>query len=153
MPYTQAVFVNEHFYHIYNRGVAKQPIFRDTRDFRQAVLGLNYYRARRPPLKLSRFKQLSVNDRETYLNTKISRDQLLVEVIGYVLMPNHFHLLLRQIADNGISVYVSRFTNSFTRFFNTRHDRVGPLLQGTFKAIRVENDERLLHLSRYILIL
>ena len=65
-------------------------------------------------------------------------------------MPNHFHFLLKQTAEEGIAKFMSNFQNSYTRYFNTRHNRVGPLFQGPFRAVRVETDEQLLHLSRYI---
>lgn len=74
----------------------------------------------------------------------------LVEIISYVLMPNHFHLLIRQTSDNGISTFIRRSINSYTRYLNTKRSRVGPLFQGAFKAVRVEDDEQLIHLSRYI---
>lgn len=65
-------------------------------------------------------------------------------------MPNHFHLLLQQIRDGGITEFISKLTNSYTRYFNIRNKRIGPLFQGEFKAVHVETDEQLIHLSRYI---
>lgn len=65
-------------------------------------------------------------------------------------MPNHFHFLLKQKIDHGISNFISNFTNSYTKYFNTKYDRVGPLFQGLFKAVLVESEEQLIHLSRYI---
>ena len=65
-------------------------------------------------------------------------------------MPNHFHLLLKQIIDGGISKFMSNFTNRYTRYLNTKNDRNGPIFQGRFKAIRIETDEQLLHVCRYI---
>lgn len=65
-------------------------------------------------------------------------------------MPNHFHLLLKQTKENGISKLVANFQNSYTRYFNLKNERVGPLFQGVFKALRVKTDEQLIHVSRYI---
>ena len=65
-------------------------------------------------------------------------------------MPNHFHLLLEQSVDNGISNFMSKFANSYTRYFNTKNKRIGPIFQGKFKSVLVETESQLLHLSRYI---
>ena len=65
-------------------------------------------------------------------------------------MPNHFHLIIKQVAPKGISNFLADFQNSYTKYFNVKRDRVGPLFQGPFKSVHVKNDEYLLHLSRYI---
>ncbi len=65
-------------------------------------------------------------------------------------MPNHFHFLIRQIKEGGVTEFISKVSNSYTKYFNTKHKRVGPLFQGEFKAVLIETDEQLLHVSRYI---
>lgn len=65
-------------------------------------------------------------------------------------MPNHFHLLLKQKVDNGISKFVANFSNSYTRYLNTKTRRIGPIFQGKFQAIRIETEEHLQHVCRYI---
>lgn len=142
--------VNDQFYHIYNRGVAKMPTFLNKRGYEQAVLDLSYYRFVEPPMKLSRFKELP-HDRKTDILTSLHKNaKVHVKIVSFVLMPNHFHFLLQQTAHNGISTFISKFTNSYTRYLNTKEERVGPVFQGVFKAVRVETDEQLIHLSRYI---
>ena len=80
----------------------------------------------------------------------ITDSSKLVEIFCFCLMPNHFHLLIRQEQVGGISSFISNFTNSYTKYFNTKHNRVGHLFQGTFKAVLVESNEQLLYLSKYI---
>lgn len=142
--------VNGGYYHIFNRGVAKQPIFFNKRDYQQAVLGLSYYHFVDPPVRLSRFKQLSREQKEAILFSLINTSDALVKIISFCLMPNHFHLLLQQVKDNGITIFLSRFTNSYTKYQNIKADRVGPLLSGSFKSVYIEDDNQLIHLSRYI---
>lgn len=142
--------VTDQFYHIYNRGVAKQPIFLSKRDYQQALLALSYYRFTDTPVKLSRFKELSLEKRQKIMTDLEKSNKLNVRVISFVLMPNHFHFLLQQTEDEGIVNFIGKFANSYTKYINTKTDRVGPLLQGAFKAVLVEDDEQLLHLSRYI---
>lgn len=146
----KVILATNEFYHVYNRGVARQPTFLTKWDYQQTILALSYYRFRNPPLKLSRFKELPQEQREKYLSELNNKGEKLVDIISFAFMPNHFHLLLKQAADGGISKFLSQVTNSYTRYFNTKHKRVGPLFQGTFKAVHVETDEQLIHLSRYI---
>lgn len=142
--------VTNHYYHVFNRGVARQPTFTMKRDYEQALLSFNYYRFRRLSMRLSYFKLLSRERQQELLGEYERHAERLIEVVAYCLMPNHFHLLLRQVQDGGISTYLGNATNSYTRYFNTRHDRVGPLFQGAFKAVLIESDEQLIHVSRYI---
>jgi putative transposase len=74
----------------------------------------------------------------------------LVEIIAYCIMPTHLHLVLKQLEDNGISIFMNRILNSYSHYFNIKHERKGPLWEGRFKHILVEKDEYLLHLTRYI---
>lgn len=125
------------------------PVFLSVYDYEQVLLSLSYYRFCDPPVKLSRFKELTVEQRDLIM-VNIQSTPKLVDIISFVLMPNHFHMLLRQVTDDGISNFISRFSNSYTRYFNTKHRRVGSVFQGVFKAVHVETDEQLVHLSRYI---
>jgi len=149
MSYRRTPLVNEEFYHIFNRGVAKQPTFLNQYDYEQTLLALSYYRFAKPPMRLSRFKELSRQQRNELLD-RLQTTKKHVEIVCFVLMPNHFHFLLKQISENGISMFLSKFTNSYTKYFNTKRSRVGPVFQGVFKSVHIESDQQLLHVSRYI---
>lgn len=139
------IFANQHIYHLYNRGVAEQEIFSDDTDYQHLLITFSYYLEALPKTRLSSA------DRETLqqiINTAPKRP--LVEIIGYCLMPNHFHLVVKQIKDNGVSTFIRRSLDSYTRYYNIKHKRIGTIFQGKFKAVRVESDEQLIHLSRYI---
>ena len=149
MPLRKTPLVNGQYYHIFNRGVNKQPIFFVKRHYERAIETIKYYLTAKPPLRYSKFICLSKMNREILLK-EISHLEKQVDLIAYCLMPNHFHLLLKQNIDDGISEFVKRFQISYTLFFNTKHKREGPLLNGQFKAVLIEDDNQLLHLSRYI---
>ena len=137
--------------HVMNRGVARQLIHRDARDYRLALEGLRYYRHDELPMRYSHFRELKPLSQFSILAELETQVAIpLVDVLGFTFMPNHWHLLLRQRVDGGITTFLRRWTNSYTRFFNTRHERIGPLFQGVFKSVGIHSDELLLHVSRYI---
>lgn len=137
-------FANGCCYHIYNRGVEKRIIFNNRWDYSHFLQLLNYYRKFPQPLKFSDFRRGAMELKQ------IKNKKELITIYAYCLMPNHFHLLLKQENENGITKFLKQITNSYTRYFNTKYDRIGPLVQGTFKAKLIETDEYLLELSKYI---
>lgn len=143
MTYQQVAFGNGEFYHVVNRGVEKRITFLDRRNYQRFLETMEYYRFKNPPTRFS------FRDRPNIFN-KGSGNKVLVEIICFCLMPNHFHLLLKQVEENGVSIFLSKLTNSYTKYFNIKYKRVGPLFQGSFKAVRIEDDEQLIHTSRYI---
>lgn len=118
-------------------------------EFLRAVDSINFYRHGNLRIKYSKYLNLDKVKKSEFLKS-LNKDDLQVEIIAFCLMENHFHFLLKQLKDNGIVKFMAKFTNSYTKYFNTKHKRVGPLFQGIFKAVYVENDEQFLHLSRYI---
>lgn len=142
MPGRITPLVNGEFYHIYNRGSEKRSIYQQPRDYKRFQQTFYYYQFPGPKKRFSIFTKEDLF--KTPFETKI------VEIICYCLMPNHFHFLIKQLKDNGISIFMSQLSNSYTKFFNTKYKRVGPLLQGAFKAVLIESQEQLIHVSRYI---
>src|SRR3990167_4529383 len=150
MPIRVLPLANDEYYHVFNRGVALQPTFYNKKDFERFIICLSYYRFKDPPCKLSRLLQLKADERVEILNELDATKNKLVDLLAYCLMPNHFHLLLKQISEDGISTFLRLITNSYTKYVNVKSDRVGPLFQGSFKAVRIQSDEQLLHVSRYV---
>lgn len=129
------------YYHVFNRGVNKLPIFLGVYDYRRFLKSMFYYQIEGPKPRFSLFSPLI---------HKIDQNKKIVEFGCFCLMPNHFHMLIKQTKDNGITEFLGKFSNSYTRYFNTKHGRIGPILQGEFKSVLVTSNEQLLHLSRYI---
>lgn len=150
MPGRITPLVDGETYHIFNRGIASQPTFLEKRDYQRALAALFYYQNSNLSLKYSKFITLAKEEREKLLKNLRVKEQFLVEIITYCLMPNHFHLLVTQVKEKGISTFIGNFTNSYTRYFNTKQERNGPIFQGKFSAVRMETEEQLWHVSRYI---
>lgn len=144
MPIRVTPLVNYEFYHIFNRGVEKRSIFSQKWDYKRFVKTLYYYQFLGPKPSFSKFSKSNSN------LFKPSEENKRVEIICYCLMPNHFHFLVKQLKESGISNFVGQLSNSYTKYFNTKYERVGSLLQGPFKAVTIETDEQLVHVSRYI---
>lgn len=143
------VFANDQIYHVFNRGIERRTVFTNTREYQRMLEAVWFYRFRNPKLRLSHYLNLSEAEKRLFTN-ELKNQALMTDLIAFCLMPNHFHLVLRQKQDNGIRSYVANTVNSYTKYFNIKHKRVGPLFQGIFKAVHVETEEQLLHLTRYV---
>jgi len=150
MPGRKIPLVTDQVYHILNRGIASQPVFLTKKNYQRMLEIILYYQNQNPSLSYSHFLRLPVNQRIEFLERLRNKEKFLVEIITLCLMPSHFHLLLKQSQENGISIFMSNLANSYTRYFNTQNKRIGHLFQGKFKSVMIETDEQLLHVSRYI---
>lgn len=144
------LFANDEFYHVFNRGIDRRPTFTSKREYKHALETMKYYQYADLPLRLSKYSELPLEDKVQLLMLLQKKDSKYVDIIAYCLMPNHFHFLLQQKQPNGVSKFLANFTNSYTKYFNAKNRRNGPLFQGLFKAVHIETNEQLLHVSRYI---
>lgn len=138
------------YYHIYNRGVEKRTIFKTERDYQRFLDILRFY-LHDQKISFTTFERLKEGEKANYfkINPEIPEKRR-VHIICYCLMPNHFHLLLQGVRYDGITLLVSDVSNSHTRYFNLKYERVGRLFQGTFKSKEIVGEESLLQVSRYI---
>ncbi len=147
------VFANNNFYHVFNRGVEKRTIFQNRGDYFRFMKSLYEFNDEDSTFNVARDVRSLASNRSDNFNGSWPREKkrkLLVNIVCFCLMPNHFHLILEQLRDNGISAFMHKLGTGYTKYFNIRTERVGSLFQGTFKAKYIERDEYLTHLSRYI---
>jgi putative transposase len=121
MPYRGDVFRQGQYYHLYDRGVGKGTIFFTPGNYEHCIRLLERYHRR-------------------YGAT----------VIAYCLMPNHYHLLVRQESDEALSTFVGTLFNAYVQAVNRQQSRRGPLFEGRFHHVWVDREEYLIHLCRYI---
>lgn len=149
MPYRITPLAQGEFYHVFNRSIARQPIFTSRDEYQRGLEVLNYYNYQKPPLRFSHYKRLTFKQKADFL-VGLEGSKKIVQLLAFCLMPNHVHFLIKEVEDGGISRYMSNFQNSYAKYFNLKNDRTGSLFQTRFKAVRIETDEQLLHVTRYI---
>ncbi|MCX7661160.1 MAG: transposase [Candidatus Omnitrophica bacterium] len=143
--------VNDEFYHIFSKSIAGFRIFNDESEFLRMIKVIRYYQIEKPKIKFSDFIKLKkTGQREINHYDLSSEKEKLVEIVAYCLMPTHIHLILQQIKTDGISAFMNKILNSYTRFFNIKHKRKGPLWETRFKSVLIKTNEQMLHLTRYI---
>ena len=125
------------FLHIYNRGIAKSIIFFNDCDRKRFLFLIMILQIPETMKNIDRmFKDFVLNP-EMYIknfdSTELKNRQ--VELINFCLMPNHFHLLIKEVEEGGISKYMQRLQNAYTKYINTKYKRSGHLLQGAYKAV------------------
>lgn len=130
------------YYHVYNRGVDKRSITKDKDDMERFVQSLEFFNVKEPVRSLREI--ISNKD-----NVNIKNEPL-AEIVCYCLNPNHFHILLKEINEGGISELMKRVSGGYTWYFNNKYKRSGSLFQGRFKSIHIKTNEQLLHTSVYI---
>lgn len=155
MPIIRPKPVTGEIYHVYNRGVEKRDIFREEEDYYRFLHDLYEFNDSNPAFNITYFLE---QQKRTIPNiAQVIRElqgdhkrDLLVEILCFCLMPNHFHLILRQIKDGGVSLFMKKIGSGFTGYINYKYKRVGPLFQGVYKLKHIPNDEYFLHCCAYV---
>lgn len=150
MPMRKTKLVPGEIYHIYNRGVDKRDIFMDDEDRIRFIHDLFEFNDSNPSPNLN---DLLSNNK--YLEVglpDIKREprKILVEILAYCLMDNHFHLMVRQKRENGVTEFMRKLGTGYTNYFNKKYERSGSLFQGKFKSICIKSNTHLMYLPMYI---
>ncbi len=142
----EPLYPNE-IYHIFNRSIAGFRIFGEEEEKQRFLQTLIYY-LNKKELSLSVFLR---KNKAFYDNLLLASEKSNIgKIIAYCVMPDHYHLVVKIRDSAGFSRYINDVENSYTRYFNTKKERKGPLWEGRFKRVRVKTEEQLLHLTRYI---
>ncbi len=135
------IFAENEYYHVYNRGVEKRQIFFDAGDHKRFIFLLLLANSD-TPVHLSNYKGISL--------LEIPKGDPIVEIGAWCLMPNHFHILLKEIKKDGISLFMKKLLTGYSMYFNTKKHRKGVLFDGTFKAKHLDSDNYLKYQYAYI---
>lgn len=129
------------FYHVYNRGNSKQVIFKGESDYEQFKKILYIANSTKP------FKLRELNDSFSF---DLDRENTLVHIGAYCIMPNHFHILVAPAQKNGIPQFMLKLGTSYASYFNKKYTRTGSLFEGSYKSKWVDSDRYLKYLFAYI---
>ncbi len=132
------VFAVDEFYHCYNRGTDKRTVFEDAQDFDYFQKSMKAYNT-----------SLVLGKLRLYEN-EITSESKLVEIVSYCLLPNHYHIILKECAEHGISQFMQRVGVGYTMYFNEKYKRSGGLFQGAFKSKHIESDQDLRQVISYV---
>lgn len=142
------LFREGEIYHVFNKSIANFGIFKDLTNCKRLLDVLDYYNKRFTGRSFSNY--VKINGEYHYENLLIPKVNNYIKFISYCIMPDHYHLLIKIMVDKYFSKYISDVENSFSRYFNLKFKRKGPLWQTSFKSVKIKSDEQLLHVSRYI---
>ncbi len=140
------------YYHLYNRGNNKQDIFFNNEDRERFLFLILYLQSPLTVDKIGRKIGDFLSGQHPVLPSLVDKivQNRYVELISFILMPNHFHLTIRETKEKGISTYMQRVLNAYTKYSNTKYQKTGHLFQGPFQTVPVTNNNQLLYLSTYI---
>lgn len=151
---SQKQYLEDGYYHLYNRGVEKRVIFLDNQDYSVFLLYLKQYllpkNERSLQEKLAN-KDTSIAEKDKILKLiRLNNFSKELSLLAYCLIPNHFHFLVKQKDAWTIDSFMNSLATRYSMYFNRKYKRVGSLYQGVYKAVLVSSNEQLLHLSLYI---
>jgi putative transposase len=136
-------FIENEYYHLYNRGVDKRSIFQDKEDALRFLQSMQEFNSTEPQGGI----YLSAHSKNSNFRSSASK---LVRFIAYCLNQNHYHFIIQPLVEDGVQKFMHRLSTGYTKFFNEKHKRSGSLFQGSYKAVHIETNEQLLHGSVYV---
>lgn len=149
MPSRSHPFITGKAYHIYDKNLDAIRIFEDTICCEVFLQTLEFYRFE-VPVSLSAYRRFKKSEQLLFRQTYMQENKALISIHVFVLMPNHYHLLVRQKKDGAIVRYMSNVINSITRYYNRRNMRKGPIFLPQFNSVAILGTHQLMYVSKYI---
>lgn len=150
MPIRKLQFVTNNYYHLFNSGLDDRVTFPSPAHYLNFIEALWYYQFIKPPYKLNLYQKLKPNAKAEAANNLKSHYQRHVNIVAYLLMPNHYHLVIQPLPLGNPSRYLANTQISYTRYHNQSVGRTGPLFGRQFRAVEITNPNDLIPLSRYL---
>ena len=145
--YRKTPFLENEYYHIYSRGVEKRKIFLNTKDYNR-FLALLYIMNQDVPFRMDDFLQKNKNNLQKIFEEK--KENTLVSILGYCLMPNHFHIIFHEHTEGGISKFMGKLLTAYSMYFNIKYERSGPLFTRPFRSEHVSNESQFMYIFSYV---
>ena len=145
--YRKTPLAKSECYHIYSRGVEKRKIFMNTKDYNRFV-ALLYAMNQDAHFSMNDFlRDKNKNIKDIFIE---KREKTLVSILGYCLMPNHFHLILYEHTEGGISKFMNKLLTAYSMYFNIKYERSGPLFTRPFRSEHISNESQYLYIFSYV---
>lgn len=142
--------VNDCYYHVYNRGVDKRDIFLNKKDVSRFVLSIKEFNTVSPVGSIRNVMRDKMDLENKCIRRRKRNGEILVSIVCFCINPNHFHFVLRQEKDGGISEFLKRLLGGYSKYFNKVYNRSGALFQGKFRSHLISNDRYLLKILPYV---
>lgn len=148
-------FAENKYFHVFGRGTNKEKIFIDEKDQARFIFLITHFQSPIKIYNVSWYTGAFIKNGSFNFNVKNNGAEKIlkkrsVELVAFVLMPNHFHILIKNLEDKVLSVYMHRILTAYSKYFNAKYNKKGHVFEGPFGAVMVENNTQLLHLSAYI---
>ncbi|MCX6718734.1 MAG: transposase [Candidatus Staskawiczbacteria bacterium] len=158
MSYIKPLLVNDEIYHVVSRAVGDTVIFVDESDFYRGIFSIyefnnskkvEIWERRRARNRFKKQERESVGRPTSHLSEYIDERDKLVDVLAFSFMPNHLHLIVKQLEDNGITEFMKKVNGGYAKYFNKKYQRMGHLFN-KFRAVHIKDDDQLRNAFLYV---
>jgi len=151
MPYRKEQFLNGEIYHITTRAIDDNLIFKDTNDYYRGIFSIYEFNNAKPiTIQARRIIRANMKKQNRDPISIIDEREKFVEIFAFCFMPNHIHLLVKQLKDNGVTNFMKKVGIGYGGYFNRKYQRKGYVFQNRFKSVHIENDNQFMVVVPYI---